>query len=176
MDGEVTMYTTAGPAVLGGVMMGVALVAWSLGRWQGGLGTGEDRDTLSAGDAGRSAMPPVLLAPSPASVDDRDSTRSARNVPIEAGISLGDMHAEISAYRRAEQVLAGMTLDPLQLIAEQRDGDSEGQNFGMLGEPACGLCEVPFVACACLDDFHPAPRPLRAAQPSLPLPSEATRV
>lgn len=99
------MELIGGPAALGGIMLCVALCAWILGRWQG-------------------AIPPVAGPP------ERESDAGA---PDEVGLlpqqarqqadtddmvaSLGSLHAEISAYRRAEQVLVRSSDDGLANVA-----------------------------------------------------------
>lgn len=90
------MDVSAGPAALGGIMLGVALGAWTLGRWQGGLVVVEDASVPTPG-----AATPAVTTPC------RNAVRAECAAAPLAEDSLGEMHAEISAYRRAEQVLAG---------------------------------------------------------------------
>jgi hypothetical protein len=145
MDGEAGMDIAGGPAALGGIMMGVALAAWSLGRWQGGLVSCDNR-SAAAGEIERVAAGNLELHPPFAvATPCQTAARMERNVAMATALSLGDMHAEISAYRRAEQVLAGLTSDPLRLT----EGRTGCRYLGVIGEPTCGVATAARLACAC---------------------------
>jgi hypothetical protein len=146
MDGEVTLDIAGGPAALGGMMMCVALAAWSLGRWQGGLVTDENRRSAAASEADRLVTDNPGIYPSSApAAPCQNAARAERDVELASATSLGDMHAEISAYRRDEQVLAALKSDPLHLIA----GQAECRYIGIVGTPTCGVPAAARLACAC---------------------------
>lgn len=127
-------FLADGPAVLGGIMLSVALGAWALGRWQGGL-----------------TMPDDLLAPSlhEPEEEDRaglaslqsgaaqcpDTVRAERRSALAVADSLGELHAEICAYRRAQQVLVGLEGERLRLRPLHEDARSECRHPGVMDEP-----------------------------------------
>ena len=135
-----------GPAVLGGIMLSVALAAWTLGRWQGGLTMPEDQTSSSLREPkeDRAGLAPPLSyatrGPERASVDRRSA--------LAVADSLGELHAEISAYRRAQQVLAGPEGDGLRLRPLHEDARRECRYLGVMGEPTCGCPEPARMTCA----------------------------
>jgi len=159
-----------GPAALGGMMMSVALGAWSLGRWQGSFAVPEDagpRDTRLR-DAGAPDRPGAVAEPGP------QAARAERRSALAVADSLGELHAEISAYRRAEQVLAGPDGEGLHLRLHREDARNECRYLGVMGAPTCEVAEPVRAACACgtrcgkadpLPAAAPAPLP-RLRQPS----------
>lgn len=183
------MDISGGPAVLGGIIIWAALGAWALGRWQGGLVAGPDAmaaptHPADAGDqpaaAGAGAADPVppaaCAAPEPAPC--QDAARDERRVALDAAPCLGQVHREITAYRRAEQVLAGFDADVLRLDPLPQ-GMVDGCRFiGLTGEPTCGVAGPARVACAggipC-GKAVPAPVAAQVVQPSPVVPG-LTRV
>lgn len=168
-----------GPAVLGGILMSVALAAWTLGRWQGGLAMPADATVPSPREFGENRMMSAPLQA--ASAPGEDPARAERRRALVAADSLGELHAEISAYRRAEQVLAGPEADGLRLRPLRDDARKECRYLGVTGEPTCGLADPARITCtggircACAE---PLPIPLiaeRLRQPSRPV-SALTRV
>ena len=162
------MDLPGGPAVLGGIIMCVASGAWMLGRWQGrALSAGE------AMDAGRESQgephdpeigPPVHHAPP---IPCQQAARDERRGALEPDLSLGDLHAEVSAYRRAQQVLAGLTGDPFELPALRSSNRPDCRYLGLTGHPTCAMpasvrqaCAVGTGCCNAVD------QPAIAVQPS----------
>lgn len=134
-----------GPAVLGGIMMSVALGAWTLGRWQGGLTLPEDQ-TAPAPHAPEEER--AGLAPLPSDTAQvAEVVRAERRSALAVADSLGELHAEISAYRRAEQVLASPEGVGLRLRPLNADARCECRHLGVMGEPTCGLPEPARIAC-----------------------------
>ena len=129
-----------GPAVLGAIVISVALGAWSVGRWQGGLAV--------TGEAGEALMQRASLG-SACAAPCQDAARAERRTALPAADSLGELHAEISAYRRAQRVLAGPDGDGLRLAPHFEDVRSECRYLGVMGEPTCGVAEPARTACAC---------------------------
>ncbi len=172
LDGEVVMELLAdGPAVLGGIMMSVAIGAWSLGRWQSGLGV-PDAPTPEPAPVGGEAGE-ALIRHAAAVAPCQDDARAERRTALAVADSLGELHAEISAYRRAQQVLAGPDADRLGLHAQLADVRSECRYLGLMGEPFCGLAGPVRGACTrgtrCskADPLPPGPARIeRARQPS----------
>lgn len=141
------MDLSDGPAALGGIMMCVALGAWTLGRWQGGLVVPHDGGGRAAGDAGDTG--PVLhsaLAERQAAPCQQDAL-AARRAVLAVADSLGELHAEVSAYRRAEQVL--VDAEPGELVMRHRcaDTDPACRHLGLTGEPICDLSDIARRAC-----------------------------
>lgn len=90
------MELIGGPAALGGILLCAALCGWAVGRWQGGLlpGAAPRAGKAAGGSAAGKDIPPVPRERAGPASDD-------------VVASLGALHAEITAYRRAEQVLRG---------------------------------------------------------------------
>jgi hypothetical protein len=141
------MDLSDGPAALGGIMMCVALGAWTLGRWQGGLAVPDDGAGRVPGDAAHAA--PVLrkaLAERPAKPCQQDAL-AARRAVLAVADSLVELHAEVSAYRRAEQVLSGARPDELVMWHRCDDTGRACRHIGLTGEPICDLSETARRAC-----------------------------
>jgi hypothetical protein len=175
------MNFAGGPAALCGMIMCVALAAWTLGRWQGGLVIGEAHGTFPSGVAGSLPLGAAGLQPlRTAAAPCQAAARAERKVALAAAASLGEIHAEISAYRRAEQVLAGLQDDPLSRMADWRTGQHECRYLGIMGEPTCGVLEVMGTARACGRGCNQAAqRAMQSAcavQPSPSVLAELTRV
>lgn len=175
------MELLEGPAMLGSIIMFAMLAAWAFGRLQGGLAVPDEAAApVAEGSFARRAKP----APAPAAASAAAPTpcqhaaRNERSVALAAAPALGDMHDEIAAYRRAQQVFAGMDDDGLRLVPVQLEGPPNCRFIGLTGEPTCGLSAPARGACApgtpCAADIAPA-RPERAVQPS-PARSDWTRV
>lgn len=157
-------FLADGPAVLGGIMMSVALGAWTLGRWQGGLVLPDDHADHSHGERGETrVMSAVPLAEHP---PHDDTVGAARRTALTAADSLGQLHAEITAYRRAEQVFAGPEGDGLRTRPLDGDLRSECRHLGLIGEPICGVAGPARMTCAggtrC-SQAEPLPQPSRPA-------------
>lgn len=175
-------FLADGPAVLGGIMMSVALGAWTLGRWQGGLAVPDDQSASlrrePAGDRMQSApIQPAQLASASlhsGGAPVQDGAGAERRSALGMGDTLGELHAEISAYRRAQQVLTGPEGDGLHLRPLHVDARSECRYLGFMGEPTCGLPEPSRRACACgircarADPLSRPAMPERLCQPAPP--------
>ena len=172
-------FLADGPAVLGGIMMSVALGAWTLGRWQGGLSTPEGQIAHAPREPEEERAGLASVPSDTAQVSDM-ARAERRSVPAVAD-SLGELHAEISAYRRAEQVLASPEGVGLRLSPLNADARCECRHLGVMGEPTCGLPEAARMACACgtrCSRAEPLPLPAmaeRLRQPALSA-SPLTRV
>lgn len=164
-----------GPAALGAIMVSVALCSWSLGRWQRGVAVPDEAAPAAlpaGGEAGEAPMPRVSLRAAGVA-PCQDAARAERRTALAAADPLGEMHAEISAYRRAQKVLASLDGDGLCLQPHFADVRSECHYLGLMGEPTCGLAEPARSACSCgtrcgkADPLPPgAARPERLRQPS----------
>jgi hypothetical protein len=184
------MDISQSPAVLGGIMLWAALGAWALGRWQGGLvasteGTAAPAspsarggEALVAGACGTpdSALSAPRAAPEP--VPCQNAARDERRVALDGAPCLGELHREITAYRRAEQVLARLDDTVLRLDPLPQTPARECRFIGLTGEPTCGVAGPVRVACAggspC-GKAVPAPIAAWAVQPSPVVPG-LTRV
>jgi hypothetical protein len=172
------MDLSAGPAVLGGTMMCVALASWALGRWQGGVVMPDESGADQPGEgspASRSpATPRASMAPAATGQHaDRDKGHAAL-----AGASLGELHAEISAYRQAEQVLSQFDGALLDQFDEQREQRARCRYLNAMGEPTCAISGMLREVCASDSGCGKAsvmPLPVPAAQPS-PFASGLSRV
>jgi hypothetical protein len=141
LDGEVRMDMMASPAMLGGLMMAVAWGAWVLGRWQGAaaaaamaLPVASDRQASESAqpNATQQAASPRVTAAAFTSPCQQDAA-DERHLALTPDISLGDLHEEISAYRRREQVLA--SLDPGAFQFDRAAQDC--RYVGLTGQPVC---------------------------------------
>lgn len=155
-----------GPAVLGGMMLTVAMLAWAMGRWQGGFSAAEDARKAGEREAPHGAMQEMPQGPEAV----HDAPRMQRRSALAASDSLGDLHEEISAYRRAQQVLASAEGDGLGINTLAGDARSECRHLGVMGQPTCAAAEPVRAACACgtrcgLADPRPPVRTERLVQP-----------
>ena len=162
-----------GPAALGGIIMCVALGAWILGRWQG--------SDVSAGGTCEPVRdlplsPADHVAPDrsdwPAPIPCQQAALAERRGALDAALSLGELHAEVSAYRRAQQVLADLAGDQLDLPARRSGALPECRYVGLTGQPTCAMPAAVRRACAAGDSCNAPPL---AVQPST-FGSDFTRV
>ncbi|WP_285712149.1 hypothetical protein [Erythrobacter oryzae] len=171
-----------GPAALGAIMLSVAIGSWSLGRWQSGARV-SDAPAPGApavgGEAGEAPMPRAPLR-TVAAAPCQDDARAERRTALAVADSLGELHAEISAYRRAQQVLAGPDADRLGRHAQLADVRSECRYLGLMGEPTCGLAGPVRGACTlgtrCSNADPLPPGPARTERLCQPSASGLTRV
>lgn len=177
-------FLANGPAVMGAIMMSVAISSWSLGRWQRGPRVSDEPPQGAAPVRGEAGEAPIQRAPlrAVAAAQCQDDARVERRTALAVADSLGELHAEISAYRRDQQVLAGPDADRLGLHVQLADVRSECRYLGLVGEPTCALA-VPVrgactlgTRCSNADPLPPGPaRVERAPQPS-PAAAGLTRV
>lgn len=170
-------FLAGGQAALGAIMISIALTAWGFGRWQGGIAGAEDTAPAAKPPGGEPAEAPAQPAALRASgaAPCLDAARAERRTALAAADSLGELHAEISAYRRAQRVLAGP--DAAALHLDQRFGEARSQcrHLGVMGEPTCGFGEAIRSACACGTRCNWAdPLPGPAVAERLPQPSPAS--
>lgn len=124
------MDISAGPAALGGVMMCVALAAWALGRWQGGISPSFDAAVPQ--DAEAPAMPGEDVQDG-AAIPHPHAAQAQRQVTMHTEASLGEVHAEITAYRRAERVLCTVQGDAVDYGLQSHAADC--RHIGVSGLP-----------------------------------------
>ena len=172
------MDVFGGPAALGGIIVCVALGAWMLGRLQGGVAPAADRESGAAPVA--ASRPQVRFDQAHDGADlaipCQQAAQAQRRGAPDTAYALGDLHAEISAYRRAEQVLAGLGREQLDLMLVASHAGQDCRYIGVSGKPACPMPATVRHGSAC-DTSCLAFRPLRlnAVQPS-PVVSDFTRV
>lgn len=139
------MELFASPAVMGTLVMSVAMAGWLLGRWQGVHASGQAITrslTAMEGSPSTSSAPKHNGAAGDAGVPCQATAQADRGgARLDATDSLGALHAEVSAYRRAERVLAGMDQEQLQQLQpfetatrERRSNDRAGPPTGTLVE------------------------------------------
>lgn len=125
-------------AALGGILS-VVFTAWAFGRLQGGFAdadAGPGADLCGAPHADRLlAAHPCPDAALSCSQDNRAACWAAINDPA----SLGALHAEISAYRRAEQIFAAFGREDFALKPSLNREPRERCDFGLIIEDACGV-------------------------------------
>jgi hypothetical protein len=164
-----------GPAALGGVMTALMLGAWMLGRWQGGLDPARrPREPVTErvpvpqelsralGDAaGESGRVP----------DGRQDARDDRRAVFDNDVSLGELHADITAYRHSQRVLAGADVGTLRLYWSVADASEASRTLGIGGQPTCPTPRGTDADCACgTCQPEPAAALIRAVQPSFEAP------
>lgn len=142
-------YLTS-PALLGGILICVALGAWTLGRWQGGIALAQPRYS-----APLPPHPVLAAALSPTSGTAatakpcQNAARVDRHSVLEQTVSLCDLHAEISAYRQQERIFASLADDAFRLDHPQISARSECRYIGLTGQPTCGAPVAAMSACGC---------------------------
>lgn len=134
------MVYFADPAVLGSIIVGAVLSGWLLGRQHGSgpvAGGHAPGAALEAVPEPQAETPPALVTD--AITPCQYAARAERRQVIEAARSLGELHAEVTAYRLQEQVLASAASDGLlvELIPADERGDC--RYLGLIGQPTCPL-------------------------------------
>ena len=138
-----------GSAVLGGIVTGLMLWAWALGRLQGGLAA------ASSGPAGAVSCGPetdggIGAAPEPVQLCQQVA-RDERRHALEASSSLGQVHAEVSAYRRAVQVLSHLEAGEMAIQWPPAQGGAACRYVGISGKPTCPTAIAADTRRACSD-------------------------
>jgi hypothetical protein len=109
-----SMDMVASPALLAALLLVVAVIAWSTGRWQANGESGSHALLhRPAPIAEQHHAPP--LADTPNAVADQQPLSEADLLALEGDLSLAMLHAEISAFRQRERVFATVVLDDLRL-------------------------------------------------------------
>ncbi len=158
---------------MGGVIAGLMLWAWALGRWQGGF---------AAVHAGAPGVDSVLREPNVPDVAAPDAVRQGQHgartdhrVPPEADAWIGQIHADVSAYRRTVQVLAHLEAEEMALgwstVGGERALSCYLRNSGKPTFPATSPGNAPCACSACATETTPLA--IRLNQPSAEAPAFA---
>jgi hypothetical protein len=168
LNGILPMVFLAAQAALWGLISCVALGAWALGRWQAGAGWAAN--SLAGLSSPRDPQIVPALAEAKASTLASIPAQGRDDGPhaLDSAISLGDLHDEISAFRRREQIFA--TLAPGALLLDQRPIASQHDSAAM--DVACAQVDRAYPVCTCGGDCGGSLRTaaavqIKAAQPSL---------
>lgn len=168
LNGILPMDYLATPAAWWGLISCVALGAWALGRWQSGAGLAANMPLELPPQRDPQTAPTLpeakSLTPESIPAQRRDDHLHA----LDSAISLGDLHDEISAFRRREQIFA--THAPGALLLDQRPIVS--QHDGVAKDWACAPVDRAEPACTCGGDCGGSLRTaaasqIKAVQPSL---------
>jgi hypothetical protein len=173
------MDLLGGPAALGGIIACIALVAWALGRWHGSALAANPANGPAHCPAPTGQHPPFeWRMPDPAeagsAVPCQHSQRAGREIWFEKAFSVGELHAEVSAYRRQQRVFAAGAGDALPLAPLPAGARQEWRDLGLIGQTSGAMTSAALPACGAVRTAA-APLPERAAQP-LALGSALTRV
>lgn len=177
----------ASPAMLGGIIACVAISAWTLGRWQrAAVPLGEACNPApQALHAAASQHPPFEWraadhADAARGLTGGRTSRSGPKVDLDCGLSLGELHAEVTAYRHQQRVFASVARDRL-LIDQITAAAPPECDYPQSVEPWIGA-QIPLLPEAEGYTYanltvrtSPSKGAVRAAQPS-PLCSALTRV
>ena len=134
--------------MLGGVITGLMLWAWALGRWQGGIAA------APAGAPGvdsllREPHAPVGAAPD-AVRQCQQAARNDRRVPLEGGAWLWQIHEDVSAYRSAAKVLSYLKTEEMALGWSTVGGEGAMSRFlGNNGKPTFPVASLVNAPCGC---------------------------
>jgi hypothetical protein len=158
------------PATLIGIIGCVALGAWTLGRWQiRGVNDAAQRNGQSVPQhplfEWNLPAPPDAAPATPC----QQSARAEREAALDMALSLGELHAEISAYRQREQVLARIDDEGLWADMPAPSDNHVCRYLGVTGEPICPTPTAALAACSCSSGsavMFPREWTQRAAQPS----------
>jgi hypothetical protein len=133
LDGKTVMEFFANPATLLGVITGVGISAWALGRWQGApLGHGSQCPHPAL-------TQPVLCDADavPAASPCQEQAREERLIALQDPVSLCALHDEVSAFRRTENVFATLEPDDLLRASQRAGNDRDCRYIGLIGQPTC---------------------------------------
>lgn len=164
------MDILADPAVLGSIVGGALLSGWLIGRRHGVHAVGGEVP-VPAPEPAAQPLAQHIDAPGEnlAGVTAcQHAARAERRQVIEAARSLGDLHAEVTAYRQREQVLASALSDGLLVAVMPDTGRHECRYLGLIGQPTCPLPGTGHEVCASREGCAAAAASRRAtaAQPS----------
>ncbi len=169
----------ADPAVLGGVVMGAVLSGWLMGRRRGAHAL-DDQAAMPAPEpaAPSDVQPSGHDKPAVAVTPCQHAAQAERRQVIDAARSLGELHAEVTAYRRQEQVLASALNDGLLIELLPAAAQGECRYLGLIGQPTCPLPGTGHETCASREGCAAADRSRRSRAASQPSPeaSALTRV
>ncbi len=170
-------FMATGAVVSGGLIMAAGLAGWMLGRSRRGLvrvrppsACGDEMAEGAAREAPPTPPHTATVDAYPAGATDvtacQHAARAERREVTEAARSLAELHAEITAYRRQEQVLAA-TLDrgvPLKLAADTRR--QECRYLGLVGQPTCSQPHSGHGACTRSDACRSTTRADQSSAPA----------
>lgn len=130
-------FFAVGPAALSGILIGAAICGWAFARLQGWFAALEDGPVPAGQDASAAGALPAALHPSPSV----DTARALWGAALAAADSLGELHAEINAYRRAENVFAGPDGQALHLCPPGEAVSSACGDPDEMGQRSCSLAD-----------------------------------
>lgn len=155
-----------GPAALDEIAACVALAAWTLGRWRGALAVEPAQGPAPGGQH----LPFEWRVPVPdntgGAIGCQHADRAGREVWLETAFSPGELHAEVSAYRRQQNVFAAASRDALHLALRPAGARQDCRDLPLIGQPACAMPRAALPACGIRTQAAAAPLPERAVWPS----------
>jgi hypothetical protein len=168
MDGKTGMDLSGGPALSGVTIMGVALAAWLFGRWQGVLAAARDLPHPVPDRVKPPRRSPAMMpAEAPSAQPCQAAAREERADAFAPDLSLGELHAEITEYRRSERVLASLVDEGREVAWASAVSRPACRYIGLAGRPTCPATAAAGPACGCAPaKAAPPPVPARAVQPS----------
>lgn len=154
------------PATLAGIIGCVALGAWTLAR---GQRAGVTDVPLGPAQPAPQHPPFEWASTAPlhagAAASCRQPARTGREAELDETLSLGELHAEVSAYRQRERVLSRIGKDGLWAEIREPASHHACRNAGLMGVLTCPAPAPAMAACACHGNSNPE-RVQGAAQPS----------
>lgn len=158
------------PATLAGIIGCLALGAWTLGR---GQRSGATEFALRPSQPAPQHPPFEWASTAPlhagAAALCRNPARAGRDAELDETLSLGELHAEVSAYRQREQVLSRIGNACLWAEIREPVGNHECRNAGLIGALTGPAPDAAMAACGCDRDAVSGSHSERAqvaAQPS----------
>lgn len=125
---------------MGGVITGLMLGAWMLGRWQSvpGAATGAKEAAPAEAALRRPAEQALAMADAEAAARHCQAVaRAERRALLENASALSKLHEDVSAYRHAQQVLSEVKSREMR-VGWLRSGDAEPCRYlGVSGQPTC---------------------------------------
>lgn len=158
------MEPYGGPAALGGMISGLMLGAWMLGRWQ----------RVPGGSALHTArpLPDRAIGTDGEAASDRlcqKAARDERRAAFADDLALVELHADITAYRAAQQVLSDAEVRSMP-IGWTASGEGESCRYiGVSGRPTCPVVARADAACGCGSCPADLPRKLRVQPSAVPV-------
>jgi hypothetical protein len=154
----------AGPAVLGGIAMCVALGALPLVQQRAGPRPDECGDALPPGARARARAAQAGFRRRGSGPDSpcQHAARAERAMALEAASSLSELHDEISAYRQTQRGFLVAGLERRGADAALASGRGDCRYLGLSGQPTCPAAPAVLATCACGGEASPRPD----AQPS----------
>jgi hypothetical protein len=161
------------PAALGGLAGLIAVVGWIIGRLQSGpLGAARQptAPAVPTGTADPVAAPApasarfttraTIVGEAPASPPCQQRALEERRALLSRPVSLADLHAEVSAFRRDERILERAPQADALLAMARADQVADCRFIGLSGRPTCP-------ATTCHDCHGPGALRVPAAGPAI---------